>query len=206
VPPKARAAPAAIGFRVKSGWASVVLVVGPAKAPRVLDRRHLDLADPAVPEARQPYHEGFEAARPNAPSIARLVGVVQRYARRSLAQLVREYRAAGHALRGVGVVVGSEIDPARIPNPHIRAHAAEGELFRTVVLDAARRSGLDTSVVLERNVYATTARQLGKSERQVRGAVGELGREVTGPWRAEEKTAALAAWGVLVQRPRKRRK
>ena len=39
---------------------------------------------------------------------------------------MKAYRAAGHEVRSAGLVVGSEIDPAKITNPHIRAHALEG--------------------------------------------------------------------------------
>src|SRR5207247_3327661 len=46
----------ALGVRVKSGWATAVLVAGPARAPRVVDRRTIELSDPAVPASRQPYH------------------------------------------------------------------------------------------------------------------------------------------------------
>jgi len=193
----AGSARAAIGFRVKSGWATAVLVAGPAKAPRVLDRRRVELSDPAVPKSRQPFHAGLHLAHSDPAPVTRLIRIVTRYARRSLAQLVREYRSAGHGLRGVGVVVGSEIDPARIANPHIRAHAAEGALFRTVVLDAARRSGLRASVVLERDVYETAAHVLGRPQQQVRRAATELGRGIIRPWSADEKTATVAAWLVL---------
>ena len=48
-----------LGVTVKSGWTSVVLLGGLADAPRVLDTRRIDLSDPAVPESRQPYHDGF---------------------------------------------------------------------------------------------------------------------------------------------------
>src|SRR5256885_15185050 len=55
-------AQAAVGFRVKSGWATAVLLVGPARAPRVADRRVIELSDPAVPTSRQPYHAVMDAA------------------------------------------------------------------------------------------------------------------------------------------------
>ena len=57
-----KAAPAAVGFRVKSGWATGVLLAGPASAPRALDRRVVELSDPAVPTSRQPYHAVMGAA------------------------------------------------------------------------------------------------------------------------------------------------
>jgi len=190
---------AALGVRVKSGWAMAVLLAGPASAPRVLDCRRIELSDPTVPRTRQPHHAGFGIEQKSRRTIARLVRIVERCARASLGGLVRRYRADGVALRGVGIVVGSVIDPAQIANPHIRAHASEGALFRRVVDDAARRSGLGSIVVRERDVYPTTARATRRTETGMKGAVAELGGAVSGPWRTEEKTAAAAAWLVLAR-------
>ena len=159
MPPATRCA---LGFRIKSGWATTVLLGGAATAPKVLDRRITLLADPMDPEARQPYHAGLGT---------------------------HEARAAGHRVRGVGIVVGSVIDPARIPNEHIRAHAEEGRLFRTVVEQAIRACRLRAHVMVEKELYVTAAR--------FRRRVAALGEHVDGPWRAEEKAAALAAWMVL---------
>jgi len=58
--PNAKSFPAAVGFRVKSGWATAVLLVGPVKLPRVIDRRVLKLSDPAAPQSSQPYHAVLE--------------------------------------------------------------------------------------------------------------------------------------------------
>src|SRR5262245_44282738 len=98
---------AAIGFTVKSGWACAVLLTGPAGSPRVLDSRRIDLSDPALPESRQPYHAGFGTARAASPELSRLVGAVKRFGRQSVTDAIRRYRAAGHPVRGAGVVVGS---------------------------------------------------------------------------------------------------
>lgn len=51
---------AAIGFRVKTGRAIAVLLVGPIEAPRVLDRRTVELCAATVPWSRQPYHAALE--------------------------------------------------------------------------------------------------------------------------------------------------
>jgi hypothetical protein len=193
--------PAAIGFRVKTGWAAAVLLTGPPAHPTVLDRRRVPLSDPAVPQSRQPYHAGFGTARTDERALARLVGLVRRYARLSLDELFDEYRAAGHPLRGVGLVVGSQVDPETIASPHMRAHAAEGRLYRTLVEDAARRRRLPVLLLIEREQYATAERRLGRAVSDLRRALERLRPEAPGPWRAEEKAAALAAWLTLRMRP-----
>jgi len=191
---------AAIGFTVKSGWASAVLLIGAATSPRVVDSRRVDLSDPAIPESRQPYHAGFGTARDTGPDLSRLIAAVRRFGRQSVTRLIRHYQTAGHPLRGAGVVVGSLIDPDRIANDHIRIHALEGQLFRGVVQDAAARNRLSCSIWRDRDLHALAAGTLRRPERTLRDTLAALGREVDGPWRAEQKAAALAAWLVLAGR------
>lgn len=192
---------ATIGFRIKSGWAMAVLLAGPTANPRVIERRRIALSDPRVPRTRQPYHAGFGVAQTSRRTIAALVRIVERCARRSVDELIREARAQRLGLRAAALVVGSVTDPAAISNPHIRAHASEGALFRRVVVEAAARRGLRSVVVLEREVYEAAARALRRPARQVKGMVAELGNSVEGSWRAEEKTAAAAAWFALAKPP-----
>jgi hypothetical protein len=191
---------AAIGFTAKSGWAATVLLGGLPGSPRVLDTRRLELADPATPEARQPYHDGFGTARRPGAALSRLVASVERFGMAAVTGLIGEYQAAGHAVTGVGVVVGSLVDPDDIANPHIRIHALEGRLFRRVVEDAARGAGLACSIVRERDLYGRAAETLKRTEARLRAMVSALERPGPGPWRAEQKSAALAAWLVLAGR------
>jgi len=189
--------PAVIGFRVKSGWAVAVLVAGPAKAPVVLDRRVVELSDPRIPATRQPYHAGFGVEQRDPRKIKRLAAIVRRCARQSVALLVRDYRAAGYRLRGAALVVGSVGNPARITNPHIRAHASEGWLFRTALETAARRCALPCITIPERDLFPQAAKALRRSASDIKRKVTALGRLRGGTWRAEEKAAAVGAWLVL---------
>src|SRR2546422_7685546 len=120
--------------------------------------------------------------------------VVERVTGRSVRRRLQDYRGAGHPARRAGLVVGSVIDPTRIANDHIRAHALEGRLFRTVLERAVRSFRLPCAVIVERRAYATAADRFKRRENDVKRAVTELGRAIEGPWRADEKTAALAAW------------
>jgi hypothetical protein len=188
---------AAVGFTVKAGWAAAVLLAGPATSPRVVDSRRVDLSDPADPESRQPYHAGFGTARAAGPELSRSIAAVKRFGRQSVTGLLRHYQTSGHPLRGAGVVVGSFIDPERIANDHIRIHALEGRLFRGVVEDAAAERGLSCSIWRERDLRALAPGILRRPELALRATLAELGRELEGPWRAEQKAAAVAAWLVL---------
>jgi hypothetical protein len=187
---------AAVGFAVKSGWAAAVLVSGTRQSPRVLDSRRIDLSDPAIPESRQPYHTGFGTARLNGPGLSRLLHTVRRFGTHSLADVIQQY-AARHRLVGAGVVVGSLIDPELLGNAHIRIHALEGRLFRSVVEDAALDCGLRCFVWRERDLYVVAAEAMNQTEPHVRATTKALGKTVAGAWRAEQKAATVAAWTVL---------
>jgi hypothetical protein len=160
----------------------------------------VELSDPAIPETRQPYHAVFATAREAGRDLSRLLGVVRRFGRRSVTELIRRYRAAGHPVRSAGIVVGSLIDPDRIANDHIRIHALEGRLFRGVVQDAAVRSGLLCSIWRDRDLQATACSLLKLRASVLRSRLADLSRDVDGPWRVEQKAAALAAWLVLAGR------
>ena len=185
----------ALGVRVKSGWAAVVLLGGSRSNPELLDSRAIDLSDPDVAHSRQPYHASFGTAQADLAKVNRLTRGIARFSRRALERLVSEYRRHG-ALRGAGVVVPSLTDPRTIANQHMRAHANEGRLFRTVVIDGVRRCKLAAHVVLEREVYERLGRVLRRSPAAAKARVAALGEEA-GRWRAEEKVAAAAAWLVL---------
>jgi hypothetical protein len=190
---------AAVGFAVKTGWASAVLVNGSTTSPQVVDSRRIELSDPRLPESRQPYHDGFGTARRHGAELSRLIASVQHFGRRSVTEVIRHYQKIGYRLCGVGIVVGSLIDPDEIGNEHIRIHALEGRLFRGVVEDAAARGNLARSIWRARDLYAVGVESFGRSEQMLRDLLATLGKTVPGAWRAEQKSAALAAWLTLAR-------
>ena len=189
--------PAALGFRVKSGWAAAVLLTGPAHSPQLCDVRRIELSDRRFPETRQPYHAAMGKLETNASKINRRVRVVRRIAQQSIAALLADYRQKGYAISRAALVVGSQIDPASIANPHIRAHAFEGRLFRSVLEEALHAYRVRTEVLIERDAYAQGVTKLKESNEDVRRVIQNFGRAAQGPWRAEQKLAALAAWLAL---------
>lgn len=190
---------ATIGFRVKSGKAAAVLLAGSAAEPRVIDHRLVHLSDPSVPASGQPYHAAFGVARTDPTTLQHLIAGVRRYARESIAKRVEECRAAGYQLSGAGVVIGSEVDPDSIANPHIRAHAAEGRLFRTVVEDALQGCGVTCTTFVERELFTHAAATLGRSEVSLKWDLAQMRRTLKPPWRQEQKAATIAAWVVLMR-------
>ena len=187
----------ALGFTIKSGWACAIILDGSGKTPQVVTSRRLELSDPADAHGRQPYHAGTGTARKPGPQLEKLIASVEQFGRRSVDAFIREYEKAGRRFAGAGIVVGSLIDPAQIANDHIRIHALEGQLFRGIVKAAADRREVASYIWRERDIYGSAANRLRRSEPAVRQAVAEFGRSVEGPWRAEHKAAALAAWLVI---------
>jgi hypothetical protein len=190
--------PAALGLRVKTGKAIAVVIQGPVHSPVVLLRRELTLTHPSEQGTFQPYHplmdlpweEAEAAVRPKAR-------LIQAAADKALGDLAREITTRGFELAGAGIVGGSDQDPARIANPHIRAHAAEGHLFRQSLEAAAKTCELACRFSVEKGLYEKAAPELSCPASSLRTLVDGLGTGKVRPWRSEEKTATVAALLVL---------
>src|SRR5438034_11826560 len=76
---------AALGLRVKSGWAAAVLLTGTARSPRLCDVRRIELSDPQHPETRQPYHAAMGKLGRDRRKINRRVATVRCVTQQSIA-------------------------------------------------------------------------------------------------------------------------
>ena len=74
---------------------------------------------------------------------------------------------------------------------------SDGTLPATALEGAARADRLPCTTHVERALYDTAAARLKRPATAIKGVVAELGRAVDGPWRADEKTATVAAWLML---------
>jgi hypothetical protein len=191
---------AALGFRVKSGWAAVVLLTDTAPFPQLADVGRIELCDPRLPETRQPYHAGTGKLETDSIKLNRRERVVRGISQESLTRLLNCYQKKRFQIKRAALVVGSQIDPARIANPHIRAHALEGRLFRSAVVDTLQDHQIRTEILIERDAYLSVAARLKQSSNDLKRTIQDLGRSMPakrGPWRAEQKLAAVAALFVL---------
>src|SRR5262249_30898771 len=165
--------------------------------PELCDVRRIDLSDPQRPETRQPYHAAMGKLETDTTRINRRVSLVRSIAQQSIATLLTGYSVQGYAISRAALVVGSQVDPDLIANPHIRAHAFEGQLFGSVLEEALHACAIHAEILVERNAYAHGAVKLKESNDNVRRVIQNFGRAAQGPWRAEQKLAALAAWVAL---------
>jgi hypothetical protein len=194
----AKSTPAALGFRVKSGWAMAVLLCGTCKEPKLIACREILLSDPQIPASKQPYHAALNLPAEQGRVVTeRLCMAVRTAADESVAELLKQASADGYKVRRAGCVVGSLADPATLHNEHIRAHGLEGQLFRAALQEALRKRNIACAAMVEKGAYDSVAQPSGVSAGKLKRMIAVLGESRDGAWRAEEKLAALAAWAAL---------
>src|SRR5579863_7746599 len=128
---------AALGFRVHSGWACMVMLTGPLDNPSPIGRRRIELASRDVPGFPQPYH----AAEPlDLAAAARLIDrcreTARQLANQEVSAAVAELRASGHRVAGCGMVLASGRplpELARILASHALIHPGAGAFVRAVI-------------------------------------------------------------------------
>ena len=186
---------ASIGFRAKTARAIAIALSGDSSGPSYLARWEILLHDPAVPATSQPHHEVMELPWENAKSaVKRFEGRIEEIATDALAKLVNELRSKNFLIRTVGIVGSPDRSLERIGNPHIRAHAAEGILFRKVLETAARNHELAWRSLSDRSLDECAAAELGRPLHDIKATLATIGHAAGKPWRVDERLAATAAW------------
>lgn len=165
----------------------------------VVDRRRVELIHPELP--RQPYHE--ETLRVSAEAAERLLSEVYASVRHLSRMAVGEVLAD---LPDVGVVA---IDgPPRRPVPedlqailgsHQMVHTADGELYRAVLIEAAREAGLAIFEVPRGKAMATAGAALQLPSADLEAMTATLGKPLGAPWRKEHREATAGAIAALTE-------
>lgn len=187
-----------IGLRAKTARAIAVVLGGSSDSPRILTKLEIRLDDPKIPATGQPYHEVMDLPwEESQKAVRKSAAAIEAIARKALAQLIKELKSEGLKVSGAGIVGAKDRDLARIGNYHIRAHAAEGLLFRRVLDLAADANGLRRRTFPDREFDELVQAELGAEHAVLKRRLNELGRSLPPPWRADEKQAAIAAWLVL---------
>jgi len=188
----------AIGLRAKTARAIVVVLGGAAESPTVLLKGEISLTDPSMPATAQPYHQVMDLAwEQSERAVQKQIAGIERVARRALRDLINQVGEGHKKVAGAGIIGAPDRDLRRIGNPHIRAHAAEGVLFRRVLAVGAAANGLKSQTFSDRNFDSAAAMELGDKYPRIKRSLGELKSSVAPPWRNDEKQAALAAWLML---------
>ena len=188
----------AFGLRAKTGRAILVILGGSIEAPEVISRAELTLWNPRVPETLQPFHAVMELPWPKACRAAqKSVRAIQTVTTGELKQRLTGCARANLKVCGVGVVGSAKTELERIGNPHIRAHAAEGQLFREVLEVGAGECGLRANGFTEEQLAMKAQGRLRQTPEALERQLSAFKKIVGSPWRADEKLATLAAWVVL---------
>ncbi len=101
---------------------------------------------------------------------------------------------------GGGIAGSADRDLSKIGNYHIRAHAAEGLLFRQVLEFATESNKLPHRTFIEKSLLSQAASELvelaelGLTVAQLNKHLKLIGHTAGPPWRAAQRVAATAAW------------
>jgi hypothetical protein len=193
--------PCALGIRVHSGWGALVALSGKRGAEQVEDRRYIEIIDPQVPGAAQPYHfaEKLEI-RTAEKHIAKCAAMANRLAAEGLRELSNALRDRGCHLNGAAILLSSGRPLPDLPGilaSHAMIHAAEGDFFRQAFREACQSLNISVIGIREKELDHRATLAFGKRVSAMRQRVSEFGRSLGPPWTTDEKTAALAAAIVL---------
>jgi len=192
---------AALGFRAHSGWAAVVAVSGPPDSPVVVDRRRIEIADPAIASSKQPFHAARELPLPLAEKlIQRCADSTQALAHGALLKMIQELRQMHCEVLGACILLSSGRPVGSLESTlasHAMIHTAEGEFFREALRGASEKCGVPVSGVKEREIFSRAAAELRLPRQALQQRMLEMGKSFGPPWRQEEKLAALAGWLIL---------
>ena len=178
----------AAGLKDHSGWAVLVVLDGPADDPVLVERRRLTLCPDDLP--RQAFHAAAACDSPAAAAalVARVEHAVAAACREALASLP------------AGIPVAVAAGPPRLPAEldeilaaHPFLHAAEGDLYRRHLVDAAAERGASVVRYRPKTVLADAADALETEPERLAARLRELGRGAGPPWQQDHRTAAAAA-------------
>src|ERR1700674_1068045 len=192
-----RLTPAAIGFRVHSGWAALVIVAGSPLTPAVLDRRRIDLADRAIQGSVQPYHASKELGLEKAESfLKRCTDSSRSLARAALQKAIDDLGGARDVI-GCGLLLGSGRPMTTLEATlasHAAIHTAEGHFFREALIHATGQCGLSCKGVREKELYTVAAARFRLPPDELQRRVNRIGKSLGPPWTQDQKGAALVGW------------
>ncbi len=197
------AMPAALGFRLHTGWAALVAVAGEPDTLKVLLRRRIELLPAGDSVPRFVYHEASKLSEPEAILlIHRAEDASQAAARVAVKDVLDHLRTLDFAVQAAGIPSGSRAAPtdlSAVLRFHPMIHFAEGALFRQAVTSACQIYGLGVVSAREREVWLNAAAAWDLKETGLRKRIDALRKSAGAPWGTDQKTAA--AFALLALRP-----
>ena len=198
--------PAALGFRMHSGWGVLVAVSRDDDCVQVLVRKRIVVMNSEVPGGNQPYHYAAELLSQGKGLadcenyIATCRTVCENMALSTLVDTLqelntREYRVAGAVvLTAAGRTLPSLSD---ILTSHPLIHTAEGEFYRNAVRKPCEHLKISVAAIRQRDVEKHAKSTYGSGAKRVQRNIAALGKSIGPPWTSDHKAAALGALLVL---------
>lgn len=191
--------PAFIGLRTKTARAIAIVLSGSARAPQAIHRAELILSSPKIPATYQPYHAVMSLPWNDAQILVQeSAAAIESLATQALRGLLLHAESHGFTVERISIVGAPERRLESIGSPHIRAHAAEGVLYRHALEVAAAANALQSRALVEKGFLSRAEADLDLPSGVFNSTLARLGQELGRPWRADEKMAAAAAWLALV--------
>jgi len=193
--------PAALGFRVHSGWTALVAVSLDNDSPQVLLRQRPHLVKSFTREFRQPYHAVEKKLLAQAEAfIARVKSEAGEIASQAFDAAQRDLNEQGYELDRCAMLLAAGRplpELARILASHALIHTADGELFRKALLEAGESCGVKAFTLKENALLETASQSLCQPAEELSHRLTALGSGLGSPWTQDEKYSALAAWLAL---------
>ena len=195
--------PVALGFKLHTGWAALVVAAGAPGKFKVLLRSRIELLPPGDTVPRFVYHKAAELPPSQAAELVhRVEAASQEMARIAVKDILDHLRSLDAAVKAAGIPSGSRLVPedlAAVLRSHPLIHTAEAALFRQALTSACKDRGVTVISVREREVWLSAADTWDLKETELRRQVDGLRKSVGAPWGADQKTATAMA--LLALRP-----
>lgn len=185
----------ALGFKPRTGRAELVVL---ADTGQVLERAEIPLLPPGEWAS---YHaaEGLPSKEAD-KKVKSLIAAARCMAVDAIQSISRRHKKAGHEIAGCGVLIGEGIPDwttDQVLAVHIRMHKVEGEIFRDVLADGARKCGLCLATLPDKSPFDAAATQLGITRAKLDARIAAIGKAAGAPWGKYQKEAAAVALVVL---------
>jgi hypothetical protein len=193
--------PAALGFRVHSGWTALIAVALEKNQPIILVRQRPHLVATFSYTFRQPYHTAEKMTLGEAKTFldqqrdeARVLALS------ALRSAQTEAAHQGYEITRAALLLASGRPLPELPKilaSHSIIHTADGEFFREALLHGCTRANLPVTKLKDRELLATASKSLRRNPAALARFINDLGKPLGSPWTQDEKFATLAAWLAL---------
>jgi hypothetical protein len=196
--------PAALGFKLHTGWAVLVAVAGTPSKFEVLLRRRIELLPPGDVIPRFMYHRAAEIPLIQATKLIQQAETAAcDAARLAVGAALDHLRSLGVAVEAVGIASGSKpipTDLSAVLRSHPMIHTAEAALFQRSIATSCKDGRLAVVSAREREVWGKAAIAWGWKEAILCKRVEDLRKSVGAPWGSDQKTATAYALLALASR------